>query len=716
MNVSKSSILGVISHCPALDIFLLFTLYFMKVYLNNKLYRVNTSEKKQITILQALETKTIQLPRFCYHEKLSIAGNCRMCFVELPKAKKPILGCSTAIHDGIELYTNTFVVKKAQESILEFLLLNHPLDCPICDQAGECDLQELTKNFGSDRGRFNEMKRSVEDLYLGEVIHTIMTRCIHCTRCIRFADEILAMPNLGTVGRGRDTEVSTFINKIMKTELSGNIVDLCPVGALTSKPYAFKARPWELKQVESIDILDSIGSALRFSVDNNKILRVLPVTNDLLNEDWITDKIRYFYDSISLQRLTKPIFLFKSKHYIIVEWDDIMNFLMKVICFFKNSIPIKLITGVLLDLSSILSLSYLHKVLQTNYLNNSNYDIDFRTQYLISNSLESVESRELYYILGSNLDFESPLLKLRIQKNPLSKKLKVMGSYWNSFITGTSHVSSTPIKKIIHMVEGRTYENLNLLLKNKIEFFFRLNSNFSIDNTFYSCYLSKLKYVFNINIKKYLHSYTNWMNINPLLTHSKFIHQYEVGFLKNIFTSSFYVIKQKYNIIKYNILDHTLIDKDSSFNIMASHHESNMSRFKHNIILPIITFLEKKSKYINNLGTMQSANKIVNRPGETKSIKGLSFLIIRSLEQFSVREIYIIFTRHLFKYKLRVINNFINLFNYLEICSVEPDFKLFHLFHASDMLTLSSPLMLKFSREKRNTESNMFYSNEVYSI
>jgi len=274
------------------------------IFINDKkIYLDNWS----LTIIQFCEFLNINIPRFCYHDKLSIAGNCRMCMVELKSSLKPVIACATSLMRNMHIYTTSFFVKKARENVLEFLLINHPLDCPICDQGGECDLQDQAIIYGSDRGRFKEIKRSVQDLFMGPVVKTIMTRCIHCTRCIRFSEEIIGNYSIGRLGRGDVTEIGTYLKKPFIDELSGNIVDLCPVGALTSRSYAFKARPWELKSIESIDIFDSLGSNIRVDIKGNEIMRVLPKRNDFLNEEWITDKIRFSYEGLKKNRLIYPM-------------------------------------------------------------------------------------------------------------------------------------------------------------------------------------------------------------------------------------------------------------------------------------------------------------------------------------------------------------------------------------------------------------------------
>jgi NADH-quinone oxidoreductase subunit G len=268
----------------------------------------------EYTLLQACEAAGAEIPRFCFHERLSIAGNCRMCLIEVAGIPKPQASCAMGVKDLAPnkdgtpkvLNTKTPMVKKAREGVMEFLLINHPLDCPICDQGGECDLQDQAMAYGVDSSRYKENKRAVEDKYIGPLVKTIMTRCIQCTRCIRFASEIAGVPELGAIGRGEDMEITTYLEQAMTSELQSNVVDLCPVGALTSKPYAFAARPWELDKTQSIDVMDALGSAIRVDTRGREVMRILPRTNDAVNEEWISDKTRHIVDGLRAQRLDQP--------------------------------------------------------------------------------------------------------------------------------------------------------------------------------------------------------------------------------------------------------------------------------------------------------------------------------------------------------------------------------------------------------------------------
>ena len=273
-----------------------------KIIVNNK----EVEFEEGMTVLQACELAGEEIPRFCYHERLSIAGNCRMCLVEMEKSPKPIASCAMPAADGMKIKTNTPFVDKARKSVMEFLLANHPLDCPVCDQGGECDLQDQSLFYGFDHSRYTEDKRQVKEKYMGPLIKTEMTRCIHCTRCIRFATEVAGIPELGAVGRGEDMEITTYLEKSMESELSANVIDLCPVGALTSKPYAFEARPWDLKKTETIDIMDAVGSNIRVDTYGWEVKRILPRVNEDINEEWISDKTRYACDGLLKQRLDTP--------------------------------------------------------------------------------------------------------------------------------------------------------------------------------------------------------------------------------------------------------------------------------------------------------------------------------------------------------------------------------------------------------------------------
>ena len=308
-----------------------------------------------LTVLQACELAGAEIPRFCYHEKLSIAGNCRMCLVEMEKSPKPIASCAMPVSEGMNIKTNTPMVEKARRGVMEFLLANHPLDCPVCDQGGECDLQDQSMFYGFDHSRFTENKREVKEKYMGPLIKTQMTRCIHCTRCIRFSTEVAGIPELGAIGRGEDMQITTYLEKAMESELSANVIDLCPVGALTSKPYAFEARPWDLKKTESIDVMDAVGSNIRIDTYGWEVKRILPKINEDINEEWISDKTRYACDGLLKQRLDKPLIKINGK---LTEstWKKSIELIAKKINQ-TNADEIAGFVGDLIDLESIFNIS-----------------------------------------------------------------------------------------------------------------------------------------------------------------------------------------------------------------------------------------------------------------------------------------------------------------------------------------------------------------------
>lgn len=459
----------------------------VKVFIDHRSIEV----LKGTTVLQACLQIGVEIPRFCYHERLSIAGNCRMCLVEVEKSPKPVASCAMPVVEGMKIRTSTPLVKKAREGVLEFLLVNHPLDCPICDQGGECDLQDLTMVYGSDRGRFHEYKRGVEDKNIGPLIKTIMTRCIHCTRCVRFASEIAGVQEIGTVGRGKDTEISTYIQKIFHSELSGNIIDLCPVGALTSKPYAFTARSWELKTVESIDLTDAVGSNIRIDVRGSEIMRILPRLNEEINEEWITDKTRFSYDGLKRQRLQSPMIRVEGteSNYRIVNWKDAFSYIAQKIneeiAQRKNkkenspfsTIDIKAVIGKHADLESTYLLKKLIHKMGSNdiYLNRfsllqkknkqekkyhltyeSVLSSDLRENYLLNTQLTGFEKTDFCLLIGCNPRFEAPLLNLRLRKAHLQKGLKVFSIGSNDYnLTYPYEKIGNDFNSFVRLIEGR---------------------------------------------------------------------------------------------------------------------------------------------------------------------------------------------------------------------------------------------------------------------
>ncbi|XP_047903152.1 NADH-ubiquinone oxidoreductase 75 kDa subunit, mitochondrial [Anser cygnoides] len=402
------------------------------------------------TVLQACEKAGIQIPRFCYHDRLSVAGNCRMCLVEIEKAPKPVAACAMPVMKGWNILTNSEKSRKAREGVMEFLLANHPLDCPICDQGGECDLQDQSMMFGSDRSRFREGKRAVEDKNIGPLVKTIMTRCIQCTRCIRFASEVAGVDDLGTTGRGNDMQVGTYVEKMFMSELSGNIIDICPVGALTSKPYAFTARPWETRKVESIDVLDALGSNIVVSTRTGEVMRILPRLHEDINEEWISDKTRFAYDGLKRQRLTQPMIKNEKGLFVYASWEDVLTRVAGVLQAVEGK-DVAAIVGGLVDAEALIALKDL--------LNRVNCDTlcteeifptdgagtDLRSNYLLNTKIAGVEEADVLLLVGTNPRFEAPLFNARIRKSWLHNDLHValVGSPVNLTYT-YDHLGESP--------------------------------------------------------------------------------------------------------------------------------------------------------------------------------------------------------------------------------------------------------------------------------
>uniref|UniRef100_A0A3Q1AWX5 NADH-ubiquinone oxidoreductase 75 kDa subunit, mitochondrial n=1 Tax=Amphiprion ocellaris TaxID=80972 RepID=A0A3Q1AWX5_AMPOC len=382
------------------------------------------------TVLQACEKAGMQIPRFCYHERLSVAGNCRMCLVEIEKVPKPVAACAMPVMKGWNILTNSDKTRKAREGVMEFLLANHPLDCPICDQGGECDLQDQSMQFGSDRSRFTEGKRAVEDKNIGPLIKTIMTRCIQCTRCVRFASEIAGVEDLGTTGRGNDLQIGTYVEKMFMSELSGNVIDICPVGALTSKPYAFTARPWETRKTETIDVLDAVGSNIVVSTRGGEVMRILPRLNEDINEEWISDKTRFAYDGLKRQRLTQPMVKNESGQFVPTSWEDVLTRAAGALQGVEGN-DVAAVVGGMVDAEALISLKDL-----LNRLNSENLcteevfpmngaGSDLRSNYLLNTGIAGIEEADLLLLVGTNPRYEAPLFNARIRKSWLHNELQV---------------------------------------------------------------------------------------------------------------------------------------------------------------------------------------------------------------------------------------------------------------------------------------------------
>ena len=369
------------------------------------------------TVLQACEAAGKEIPRFCYHERLSIAGNCRMCLVEIEKSSKPIASCAMPAVEGQIIKTNTDMVKKAREGVMEFLLINHPLDCPICDQGGECDLQDQAFNYGGGTSRYGLNKRSVNQKNMGPLIKTHMNRCIHCTRCVRFSEEVAGIAEIGAINRGENMEITTFLEKTVESEMSGNVIDLCPVGALTSKPYSYEARPWELNKVETIDVMDAVGSNIRMDSKGWEVKRVLPRVNEEINEEWISDKTRYACDGLLNNRIDTPYIKLKGKHHA-VSWNEAINFISKNS---KNKKDFGGLIGQLVDLETSYAFkSLFRKLYNSQLIDFRQKDILFDTSddfnFIFNTSIHKIDECDFILLIGCNPRLEATIVNHRIRK------------------------------------------------------------------------------------------------------------------------------------------------------------------------------------------------------------------------------------------------------------------------------------------------------------
>lgn len=404
----------------------------VEVFVNGQPVKV----PKGATVMQACEIGGANIPRFCYHDRLSIAGNCRMCLVEVEKAKKPVASCAMPLMPGMRIKTHTEIVKKAREGVLEFLLVNHPLDCPICDQGGECDLQDQYSNFGARTGRFFEAKRAVENKDFGPFVKTVMNRCIHCTRCVRYADEICGVPTLGTTGRGNATEIGTYVEKKFDSEISGNVIDLCPVGALTNRPQAFTSRSWENRPVETIDVLDATCANIVIDVRGNQIIKIKPRLNEDVNEEWISDRSRFIVDGLARQRLDVPL-VRDGDSFNETTWPETLG-MIKTAMEGVDPSQMKVVVGDHTDVETMMVLKDMFNALGCNNTecraDGAMLDCDVRSKYLMNSSIPGLEEADLILLVGTNPRMEAPLINAKLRKCVLNydSEICVIGNPFES--------------------------------------------------------------------------------------------------------------------------------------------------------------------------------------------------------------------------------------------------------------------------------------------
>lgn len=587
-----------------------------QILINNQTVNVSSN----ISILQACEFANILVPRFCYHERLSIGGNCRMCLVEINKAPKLVVSCAMPVLQNMIIHTNSISVKKAREGILEFLLVNHPLDCPICDQAGECDLQDQTIIFGSDRSRFREYKRGVQDKNCGPLIKTIMNRCIHCTRCIRFANEIIGISSIGTSGRGNSIEISLYIKKVLKSEFSGNLIDLCPVGALTSKPYTFITRPWELKSVQSIDTLDGIGCNIRIDIRGYEIMRILPRLNENINEEWISDKTRFGFDGLKIQRLYDPLLKQHNSLFKIISWQDAFQKIIKKLHNIQKPHHFCASIGPQSDLESIFLLKHLiakkngHFVnFEITHINN----IDFQSSYIFNSTISKLKISDICVLLGINPRIDGSIVNLRLRKRFISGNFKVIS--FNSVLNLTFPVYNmgSTIKNLLLFIEGR-HQFCKYFVKAK-------TPSIIIGQTFFEILGDKQTKLFiNVLVKNTSVLQNNWNGINILSKSASDVATYELGIkikpVKNLNIDFLYCIGE-------SIFSRPA---KNTFIVYQGHQGINQIKVA-NLILPGSAFTEKEATFINIEGRFQKTKLALLPPGNSKVDSNILYVIIDKL-------------------------------------------------------------------------------------
>jgi len=599
--------------------------------------KINEKEiefEKGMTVLQACELADVEIPRFCYHEKLSIAGNCRMCLVEMERSAKPIASCAMPAAEGMKIKTNTEFVKKARKGMMEFLLANHPLDCPVCDQGGECDLQDQSLFYGFDKSRFSENKRTVKDKYMGPLIKTQMTRCIHCTRCVRFAEEIAGVPEIGAIGRGENMEITTYLEQSMTSELSANVIDLCPVGALTSKPYAFEARPWELKKTESIDVMDAVGSNIRVDTYGWEVKRILPRLNNEINEEWISDKTRYACDGLLKQRLDVP-YIKEGNKLVKSNWDDAIALISNKI----KSIKPEQIAGHVGDMTSIETIFSFKNLLKK--IGSDNYDfrekrtyIDptDKTNYIFNSSIQGIEESDLILLIGTNPRHEATIVNARIRKAFIKNKTPVY-SIGNPGDLTYDYVSrGDNVNDIKNIFEGKS--EINKKLKNvKKPIFIIGESVLELKNSKYILEKTK-EFLIENNLTN-----ETWNALNILTQNASTVGAIDLGFY-NIDKNNNFTFFDKLNNKKFKLLylvgsDNFEIKKNDEFIVYQGSHGDKNASFA-DVILPSPTYTEQNGLFENLEGRIQECNKASYPTNEALEDWKIFNLISRSLNGSSL--------------------------------------------------------------------------------
>jgi len=595
----------------------------LKLKVNN----IDVEVEEGLTVLQACEKAGVEIPRFCYHEKLSIAGNCRMCLVEMEKSPKPVASCAMPAAEGMNIKTNTPFVEKARKGVMEFLLANHPLDCPVCDQGGECDLQDQSMFYGVDKSRFNENKRQVPEKNMGPLIKTQMTRCIHCTRCVRFATEIAGVPELGAIGRGEDMQITTYLEKSMQSELSANVVDLCPVGALTSKPYVFEARPWELKKTESIDVMDAIGSNIRVDTYGWEVKRILPRINENINEEWISDKSRYACDGLLNQRLDTPYVKYNNK-FEKASWDEVFNIIKSK---FNNTDKNKIcgLTGDLVNMETLyIFKEFFNKTLGSQNVESRNdytyLNVEKRENYLFNSSINGIEESDFIFLIGTNPRYEATILNARIRKSYVQNKTKIISLNNVGDLTYPYEFLDGKINNIKEISED-SHKVSKLIKEAKKPLIVFGQSAFKSKSA---------KYIFE-TMKNYLNKNNKisneWNSLNVISDNASTVGSLDLGLYKT--TDGSNKVLEDLNNNKFEIvyllgLDSFQFKKKNEFIIYQGSHGDKGAEIA-DIILPGAAYTEQNGYFTNLEGKLQKAYKASYPPEEAKE----DWLIINELAE-----------------------------------------------------------------------------------
>ncbi len=572
-----------------------------------------------MTVMQACELAGTEIPRFCYHEKLSIAGNCRMCLVEMEKGPpKPVASCAMPAGDGMVIKTDSDMVKKARKGVMEFLLINHPLDCPICDQGGECDLQDQALHYGFDKSRYEENKRAVKNKHMGPLVSTIMTRCIHCTRCVRFSTEVAGVDDLGLLGRGENAEITTYLEKTIDSELSGNVIDLCPVGALTSKPYSFKSRPWELTKTETFDVFDGIGSSIRVDTRGKQVLRVLPRINEETNEEWISDKTRFAIDGLSRQRLDK-VYIRENDKLNVSDWDTALNQIKNEINKRGKDKTITL-SGKFTDAETIIASKLFSEGLGSDF-----YDCRFdnaqiihgeNESYKFNSSIQAVENADAILLVGSNPRWEASVLNARIRKAFIDNNCKVG-------LIGPALDLNYAYDKI-----SESLDELNDIMDNKSKFsevlFNAKNPIIIVGTSSINTREGSSVLKTCAEIAKKLPNFSDSFNpLNILNQDISRVGSLELGFVNKIFDEDLEKKLKEEIVLNKPVVFLLGLDEinprslEGSFVVYCGHH-GDVNAQHANIILPTPAYTEKSSTFMNIEGRTIQTSRCYNPLGEAK--------------------------------------------------------------------------------------------------